>query len=922
MRILLLLLLFAALSLQAQVTETRVSIQMDSVSLRLFVEEVSRQTGLKIWVRDDWADGIKISLHADQVTVDDAFRQALQGTGLTVSAWNNDLVVLEGDKLITELPGFEQKKQTADSSATSQKNLTETEQRYLTGRKSMSAPVFTIGTKGGRINGSKARIQGDLEDSETGEPLFNATLYIDETQSGAISDINGIMSIMLKPGKYNGIIEILGYEKLKIVLNVLSDGYFKIALNKAVIDIKEFVVYGDRQMNVKSKDPGIEKITMKAVKELPMMMGERDIIKISGMLPGIVNAGEGSAGLNVRGGSFDQNAFYINKVPVYNTSHLFGFFPAFNSDIIKDFSIFKGHIPASFGGRLSSVFNVVTRQGNRKRFTARGGLSPVTGNIVVEGPILKDKASVLLSARSSYSDWILNRIKDPEIRASSTNFSDFSGSVGVELNKTHISLFGYHSSDKFRLAGISDYNYSNDGASLIVANSFSQALRAEFSVVAASYHFATAEKAQETAAYEHAYNLDHYEVKAQFQHLLSDIHSLEYGAGMTLYKLNRGTVKPYGTGSLLIPVQLGNEKGTETFVYLSDSWEANSWLNIVTGIRYATFTPLGPDKVLTYFPGSPIDLRNVSDTLEFRNNQFIRWYNQPDLRLAVNIETDGNGTVKLAFNRTHQNLFMLNSNITIAPNTQWKLADYHLKPSESNQLSAGIFRSVSKPALETSVEAFYKQSKNYPEFRDGANFLDTPQTETATIQGKQHSYGLEFMIKRSNQKLDGWLSYTWSRSFIKVNGENEWDRINNGMEYPSNFDIPHAVNLVANYHLSRRITFATVIVYQTGRPVTYPVSIYYIDGVPYLDYSSRNAYRIPDYFRTDLSMTIEGNLRKNKLLHSSLSISVYNLTGRDNPASVYFVNEKGRIKSYQYSVIGVPILTATWMFKLGNYASD
>jgi hypothetical protein len=237
-------------------------------------------------------------------------------------------------------------------------------------------------------------------------------------------------------------------------------------------------------------------------------------------------------------------------------------------------------------------------------------------------------------------------------------------------------------------------------------------------------------------------------------------------------------------------------------------------------------------------------------------------------------------------------------------------------------LSAGIFRSVSKPALETSVEAFYKQSKNYPEFRDGANFLDTPQTETATIQGKQHSYGLEFMIKRSNQKLDGWLSYTWSRSFIKVNGENEWDRINNGMEYPSNFDIPHAVNLVANYHLSRRITFATVIVYQTGRPVTYPVSIYYIDGVPYLDYSSRNAYRIPDYFRTDLSMTIEGNLRKNKLLHSSLSISVYNLTGRDNPASVYFVNEKGRIKSYQYSVIGVPILTATWMFKLGNYASD
>jgi hypothetical protein len=286
------------------------------------------------------------------------------------------------------------------------------------------------------------------------------------------------------------------------------------------------------------------------------------------------------------------------------------------------------------------------------------------------------------------------------------------------------------------------------------------------------------------------------------------------------------------------------------------------------------------------------------------------------------MRTDANGTVKIAFNQMHQNLFVLNNTIALAPNSQWKLADYHIPPARSTQISAGVFRTFPKLGWETSVELYYKRTVNYPEFIDGADFLGNPLVETTVLPGFQHAYGLEFLLRRSGRRLEGWLSYTYSRSIVEVNGDQPWERINNGLAYPANFDIPNVLNTVIMFHFSRRVTASGVMTYQSGRPVTYPVSVYYIGGTPYVDYSDRNEYRIPDYFRLDLSLTIEGNLRRNKLLHNSFVFSLYNVTGRDNPYSVYFKLEDGKINSYKYSVIGVPIFTVTWLFKLGNYAAD
>lgn len=913
-------LLFTA-SLSAQQPDKLTSFHVKGISFARFCSMVFEQTSVKVYYQEKWVNQLQVTLDMDNTTALAAVTEVLKGSKLEVSLWHGNLVVLPGEKLLTSLPQFISS-DTRTKVDTSSKSITSSEERYITGRNADVIQVIKVGKKGNHVPGVKAKIQGRLIDEESGEPIFSATVYIAEIQTGAASDINGYLSLLLKPGNYNASFQFMGYQSKKFQMEVLSDGEFTVSLKKSVIQMKEIEIFGDRQMSIRAKDPGLDKMSIKAIKELPMMMGERDILKVSTTLPGIVSVGEGAAGINVRGGGSDQNAFYINKIPIYNTSHLFGFFPAFNADIIKDFSIYKGFIPAQYGGHLSSVLNIISRQGNRKHFTARGGISPVTANLVIEGPLKKDAGAYMLSGRSSYSDWILKKIKDPTISNSAASFNDLSGSLNYDIGKSQLAVFGYHSYDRFSLSNLNEYSYTNNGISASVSRNFSSSLRGEFSLIGSQYSFSTTDKQEEIKAYSHSYKMEHYEFRSDFKQTIGSKNSLEYGLGLIIYKLNRGTVVPYGENSLRNTTALGREQASESSVYISDSWDVLRWLNVTVGGRYALFMPAGSKKVYQYAEGGPKELRYIVDSISFGKNQAIAKYHEPDLRMSLNIKTDDAGSIKLAFNQMHQNLFMLSTTTSIAPNTQWKLADYHLAPSKSNQFSAGVFRTLSKAGIETSAEVFYKKTNNYPEFKDGANFLENVQVETAVLQGNQQAWGIELFIKRSLRKFEGWISYTYSRSIIKVDGNNEWDQINNGESYPANYDIPHSLNLVLNYHISRRLTFASILTYQTGKPVTYPVSVYYYNGLPVLDYSKRNAYRIPDYVRADFSVTIEGNLKKQKFMHSSFIFSAYNALGRDNPYAVYYKTEDGFIRSFMYSVIGVPIFTATWLFKLGNYVSE
>jgi hypothetical protein len=908
--------------LQAQGPDKVMSCHVRNVPFTEFCEVVLRETGVKIFYREDWIRKLSITLDADSITARSALRTVLEGTDLRVSVWHNDLVVIPGMKLFTALPGYEPAVKSSVIERSKEKAITESEERYITGRKPGVTRTITIGRAGASSGRSKVRVLGRILDEETGEPMSFVAVYITEIKTGTVTDASGFFNLTLSTGIYNVSAEYLGYQKEKYLFEIYSDGSVTLRMNKAAVELNEVVVSSERHSGIRAKDPGFDQVSMKSIKTLPVMLGERDILKVSVTLPGIVSVGEGSAGLNVRGSSSDQNAFYINRIPIYNTFHLFGFFPAFNPDIIKDLSIYKGFIPAQYGGRLASVFNITTRQGNRKRFTAHGGISPVTANIVLEGPVKKDTSSFLFSARSSYSDWILSRIKDPTISSSSANFNDFSGGMNWDIQKTQLSLFLYRSYDRFSLSDINSYDYSNTGASVIAGHTFSNALRGELAITGSQYDFSTVDMEELSSAYQHAYKMDHLEMRADLRQLLNEKNTLEYGANIVIYKLDRGTVLPYGDKSLRSEVDLGVERGVESSLFVSDSYNITDRINLVLGFRYTLFNPVGPDTTYKYTDGAPRDARYIEDTLIFGKNEVIRWYHEPEIRAAVNIQTDKEGSIKLAFNQMHQNLFMLNTIITVAPNTQWKMADYHLLPSRSNLVSVGLFRTLPKNGLELSAEVYYKRSYNYSEFKDGTDFLKNAAVETSVLQGDQKAYGLELYARRSGRKLEGWVSYTYSRSFVQVNGDNSWYRINNGEAYPANFDVPHSFNAVLNYYFTRRVFFSSILTYQTGKPITYPESAYYVDGTPYLDYSKRNAYRIPDYFRTDFSLTFEGDLRSNKFLHNSFILSLYNATGRNNPYSVYFKTENGRINSYQYSVIGVPIFTATWLFKLGNYVSD
>lgn len=920
--ILVLQLLILGYSTRASGPDSTIACHLHQQPFTEFCQLVYQETGVTIYYDSTWVKQLKVSLDTGQRSVLSATRMVLRGTGLNASAWNGQIVLLPREVLPERLPPYEAQMVVQDTNRKSDKTITHSEERYITGRRADVLQTLRVGKQGQLAKGGTVTIRGRVTEDQTGEAVIGATMFLEETKSGTATDENGFLSIVVKPGRYTAEFAFMGLETEKYFLEVLSEGDFTVALKKSAIQMKEVVVYGDRQMNFRFKDPGLEKISVKTIKEIPMIMGERDILGVSELLPGIVTVGEGSSGINVRGGNYDQNAFYLNRIPIYNTSHLFGFFPAFNADIVKDFSIYKGHIPIQYGGHLSSVFNIIGRQGNRKRFTARGGISAVAANLSVEGPLKKDTSSFLVSGRYLYSDWLLRQIDDPTIRTSQAGFNDVTAAWNYDFKKSQLSLFVYHSHDKFKLADINTYEYGTNGASINLSHFFSPSLRADFSITGSQYSFLTDDQQEPTTAYSHSYVLGDYRVNAGFTQNISSKNTLDYGAGITYYHLNRGTVEPYGDASLRLPVALGKERGVESSLYLNDAHDVLPWMNISAGLRLTLFNPLGPETVYTYYPDLPKDPRYISDTLYFGDAEAIKWYFEPDFRASVIMRTDANGTVKVAFNQMHQNLFVLNNTIALAPNSQWKLVDYHIKPARSSQLSAGVFRTFPKNGWEASLEIYYKRTINYPEFIDGANFLDNPQVESTVLPGNQNAYGIECLLRRTGHRLEGWISYTFSRSIIKVDGPQPWERINNGLSYPANYDIPHVLNTVIIYHFSRRVSVSGVVSYQTGKPVTYPVSVYYINEVPYVDYSNRNEYRIPDYFRLDLSLTIEGNLKRNKFIHNSFIFNIYNVTGRDNPYSVYFKLEDGKIKSYQYSVIGVPIFTITWMFKLGNYAAD
>ncbi|MCF8225299.1 MAG: TonB-dependent receptor [Bacteroidales bacterium] len=894
----------------------------ENLSFTDFIHDAEKGEEIKFYYQSQWIDGLKIQSLQSGVAWDEAMEQVLNGTGLNYYRNNNEIYIFPGKALVTDLPEYEPEKD-VPSEALSGNDTVEASTRYLQTKSISEEKFLTVGSKQYADNGEKCRIRGSITNQNTGEELIGATIYVKETGSGTITDNQGKFQLLLPAGIYHISIDHMAMKNVEYGLNVLSDGEVTLQLENELIEIEEITLVNKRQSNVEGMLMGFERISTRSVKEVPVVLGEKDVIKIAQMLPGVQNAGEGSSGFNVRGGSADQNMFYINKISVYNTSHLFGFFTAFSPDIISDFSLYKNNVPSKYGGRIASIFEITTRQGNKEDFFAQGGISPITGHIAVEGPVIKEKVTFVGSFRSTYSDWILKRMNDNDLRNSKASFYDGTLGINAEINDNNqVKAFIYKSSDDFSLSVRNDYSYSNTGGSVSWKHNFSSFLSADFSVASSNYRFSVIDKNNISEAYSHEYFVEHTEARADFLSLQLDNHRLEFGINSILYNLNRGDILPYGQDSRRIPISLGLEQGIENAAYLSDEFRVLPRLDLLFGMRYSIYAQLGAAEVREYLPGLPRNDNNFVETVRFGRGEVVKTYSGFEPRAALNYRLGSNSSLKASYNRLQQYIFLLSNTVAIAPSDQWKLSDYHIEPPVSDQVSIGYYKDFQDAGINFSVEVYNKWIKNVVEYRDGADFISPEPLETQILQGSQDSYGVELMVRKNTNKLTGWVSYSFSRSVVQVNGTYFEQKINNGIPYPSNYDKPHSFNLVSNYRVSRRLSFSANVVYSTGRPVTLPVAAYYSEGRPYLLYSSRNAYRIPDYFRVDLSVNLEGNLKFKKLAHSFWMLNVYNLTGRNNAYSVFYEVNGDQINGYQLSIFARPIVTLSWNFKFGNYNSN
>lgn len=787
-------------------------------------------------------------------------------------------------------------------------------------RRTSVEQTISIGQPGNGKTKGNYGISGYVTQAENGQAIFGVTLYIDELKDGATTDENGFYTLQLPKGDYLLIVRSLEHEEQRFKLKVYDSGNQNFTLDSKVYDLNEVIVTADGDAHLERASMGIQKLSTKTVREMPKVLGETDLIKAALLLPGVQSVGEGSGGFNVRGSPADQNVFYINHIPIYNTSHVFGFFTSFTPNAISDFTLYKSNFPTQYGGRLSSVFDIRAKQGNNQEFSMRGGISPITADALIEGPISKGKSSYMAAVRTTYSDWVLNSINVPELNESGAEFRDAISTLNIHLSpKDRLNITGYYSYDNVALSTLTNNRYQNIGSSAewthIVGNKHSLETIASYS----SYSYDENNLQAFNAEYTIDYAIQHSELRSQFYYRPNSNHEVVVGANSVLYELDQGSQVPATENSLILPIDLGTERALESGLYINEEWRVNARWRLNGGIRLNHYMYLGPNDVYSYLPNQPVVEENINDTISYNPWQPITTYIAPDFRLSAKYSINEFMSLKAGFNQSRQYIILLTNTVALSPTDKWKLADPNIKPMSGKHYSLGYYSKFGFGTYEFSIEGYMKDIDNLVEYRDGANLIVAPIPETSVLQGDLLAYGAELMLRKVKGKLNGWVSYAFARAIVRVDDELIDNRINYGSPYPANYDKPHAFNFVGNYKFTRRLSVSSTVVYATGRPVTTPTGVYFQYEIPLVNYSTRNEFRIPDYFRVDLGVNLEGNLKKNKPIHGSWNFSVYNLFGRRNAFSVFAAAEENFIQGYKLSIFGSPIFSLAYQFKLGGY---
>lgn len=780
--------------------------------------------------------------------------------------------------------------------------------------------IIRVGNASDIGRNSKAILKGRITDGKTGEPLIGAILYHEALKQGASTDLNGEYSIQLPVGEHYLKISYVGYEDSYQSIMIYSSGVADLEIFEKSINIDGVFVYSERpEMNITRTQMSIERITSKGIKELPVSIGEVDVIKSLTLLPGVQNIGEFGAGFNVRGGGADQNLILIEDVPIFNSSHLFGLTSVINSDAVNNVTLMKGGIPAKYGERVSSVMNIKMNQVTSNSLKMKAGIGLISSKAFVEIPLWKGKVGLSIGGRTSYSDWLLKRMPDIDLMNSKTRFYDLNGLLNINVNTNNkVSVFVYNSFDYFDYSSRINYAYGNYIASVKWFHTFNKNLSLNLIGGYSNYNYTVSERdtSRLFEAYKVYTSLKYKMFKGNFVFTPNKAHIVEFGVNVFHYSIKPGEIKPYGIESSIIPLTLNSENAVESGLFISDNITINKKIGVDLGLRYSFFFLLGPGRELVYSDNEPHLDENIIDSLNFSKNEIIKFYRGFEPRINIRYIIDESKSLKASYSRINQYVNLASVTSSITPSDVWKLSNKYLKPLSSDQFSLGYFNNFFSNTLETSIEVFYKKIENVLEYKNGVEVFMNPNIESGLINAEGYNIGVEVYLKKNSGKMTGWISYTLSESMRRSRGKSEDEIINDNKYFPSSFDKTHNLVVNANYYISQRWRFAATFTYNTGRPVTIPEYEYYLNGYKYIYYSDRNEYRLPDYHRLDISISLGESLRVRKRWKGSFTFSLINVYGRKNAYSVYYQRDKSysgnSYNLYKLYIIGRPFPTLTY----------
>lgn len=896
--------LFSSISL-AQETSNRISGFYPGVPFERFMEKIEEETTYKFFFKESDVKGLTVNLQANNDKLEDVLSQIFLNTDLKFSiSKTGEVFISKGQKLTVDFP----ESFFAQNAENQSEGMTSAEDEFVRNRR------YVIGVPSGQ--GTTAKIRGQVLSLENGKPIQGAIVYDKITQAQTITNPEGRYELTVPKGNQTILIQNIGGHTEQRLVDIQGDGELNMSIGEGVFSLNEVVVRSGALTNISRPEMGVQSLSVQEMRKLPSVMGEVDILKGILTVPGVNTAGEASVGFNVRGGAADQNLILYDQNTLFNPSHLFGFFSSVNSDMVQGVELYKAGIPANLGGRLSSVLQVTPKLGRTDKIGGSGGIGPLTSRLSVEGPI-GSKTTFIVGARMTYSDWLLDYLEDKaDIGASRAFFADFNGTIQHQLNEKNMLRFtGYYSEDEFQFDPDTVYSYSNQNFALSWTHYFNDQVEATFSAGQDGYDFQVQGEDNPLNSYRYNFDIRQRFLKAQFRQEKGDRHIFSYGIHSIWYDLNPGKIAPFGAESIVIPEDVAPEKALETSLFFGDEFEINDKLTVSGGLRYNLYGYFGPQTLPEYAPGQPNLPENIIGEKNYTSGELAKSYHGPEFRFSGRYALTNWSSIKAGVNTMRQNIHLMSNSSVMTPTDTWKLSDPFIKPQRGIQYALGYFQNLDNNAIEFSAEIYYRTMENLLDYRSGATIVLNDRIEQDVLVTKGKAYGLELYLRKSTGKLNGSVAYTYSRSLMQTDPSEQKEQINRSEWYPSNFDQPHNANLVLNYELSRRVNTTLAAKYSTGRPVTLPVAKFEYGGSERVYFGDRNSVRIPDYFRLDFSVNLEGNHKVKKTAHGSWSFGVYNVLGRDNPYSVYYIPEEGTLQGYKLSIFAEPIPFITYNFR-------